>query len=204
MPEDSSAERVQTMRAFGAKVTLTPREAAMEGAIDYARSEAARGNALLLDQFSNPDNPAAHERSTAPEIHRDTGGKLTHFVSAMGTTGTIMGCAAYFRRAAPQVKIVGVHPAEGARIPGIRAWSTKYRPRIYQPERLDRILRVSEQDAIATARRLARVEGIFAGVSSGGAVWAALKLAAELEHGEIVCIICDRGSRYLSTGLFEE
>lgn len=202
MPENATAERVQTMRAFGATVTLTSEARGMEGAIDYAREQVAMSRAVMLDQFANPDNPAAHERTTGPEIWRDTDGQVTHFVSAMGTTGTIMGCAQFFRKVAPHVKVVGVHPAEGAQIPGIRAWPVEYQPRIYEPERLDRILQVSQADAEHMARHMARVEGVFGGVSSGGAVSAALRVAEELDEGVIVVIICDRGDRYLSSGLF--
>lgn len=204
MPENATAERVQTMRAFGATVTLTRQERGMEGAIDYAREEVAGGRAIMLDQFANPDNPAAHERTTGPEIWRDTEGQVTHFVSAMGTTGTIMGCTKFFRKQAPHVKVVGVHPAEGAQIPGIRAWPVEYQPRIYEPELLDRIVQVSQTDAEEMTRHMARQEGVFGGVSSGGAVWAALRIAEEIEAGVIVAIICDRGDRYLSSGLFDE
>ncbi len=204
MPENATAERVQLMRAYGATVTLTPKERGMEGAIDYAREEVARGRGVMLDQFSNPDNPRAHELGTGPEIWRDTGGQITHFVSAMGTTGTIMGTARFFQATAPHVQIVGVHPAEGASIPGIRAWPIEYQPKIYEPERLNRIIRVSQLDAEATARNLARTEGILGGVSSGGALWAAIELAKELDTGHIVVIICDRGDRYLSSNLFNE
>lgn len=204
MPENATAERVQTMRAFGAQVTLTSKETGMEGAIDFARARVAAGEAIMLDQFSNPDNWSAHESTTGPEIWRDTRQSITHFVSSMGTTGTIMGVARFFERVAPDVRIVGVHPAEGAQIPGIRAWPEEYQPRIYEPSRLHRIIQVSQEDAEGTARHLARVEGVFAGVSSGGATWAALQLAQELDEGVIVVIVCDRGDRYLSSGLFAE
>ncbi len=202
MPENATAERVQTMRAYGAKVSLTSQEHGMEGAIDFARARLAEGNTIMLDQFSNPDNPRAHERGTGPEIWRDTEGRVTHFVSAMGTTGTIMGVSAFLRREAPHVQIIGVHPEEGSQIPGIRAWPDEYLPRIYDVERLSRIIRVTRDQAEDTARRLARVEGVLGGVSSGGAVCAALQLAEDIDEGVIVCIICDRGDRYLSSGLF--
>jgi cysteine synthase B len=202
MPENATAERVQTMRAFGAKVSLTPKDDGMEGAIDFARARVAEGNYVMLDQFSNPDNWAAHERTTGPEIWRDTDQQVTHFVTSMGTTGTAMGVARYFEREAPHVKVVGVHPAEGAQIPGIRAWPKEYEPRIYEKARLHRIIQVGQREAEEMARRLAREEGVFAGVSSGGATWAALRLASELDEGVIVVIICDRGDRYLSSGLF--
>jgi S-sulfo-L-cysteine synthase (O-acetyl-L-serine-dependent) len=202
MPDNATAERVQLMRAYGADVTLTPAADGMEGAIDYARAQVALGDCLMLDQFSNPDNPAAHERTTGPEIWEATDGKVTHFVSSMGTTGTIMGTCRYFRRIAPHVQVVGVHPAPGAQIPGIRAWPIEYQPKIYDPTELDSIINVSQADAEETARQLAREEGILAGVSSGGAVWAAFQLARELKSGVIVVIICDRGERYLSSDLF--
>jgi S-sulfo-L-cysteine synthase (O-acetyl-L-serine-dependent) len=202
MPGSATAERVQLMQAYGARVTLTPADAGMEGAIDYARAEVARGGCIMLDQFTNPDNPLTHERTTGPEIWRDTAGTITHFVSAMGTTGTIMGTGRFLKSQAPHVQVVGVHPDEGAQIPGIRAWPVEYQPKIYRPEELDQVVRVTQTDAEQTARRLAREEGILAGVSSGGAVWAALKLAAQLTHGVIVVIICDRGDRYLSSDLF--
>lgn len=202
MPENATAERVQTMRAFGALVSLTSEAGGMEGAIDFARARVEQGGCVMLDQFSNPDNWRAHEQTTGPEIWRDTGGQVTHFVSSMGTTGTAMGVARFFEKAAPHVEVIGVHPAEGAQIPGIRAWPEAYQPRIYEPQRLGRILRVSQGDAEKMARRLAREEGVFAGVSSGGATWAALQLTTEIEAGVVVVIICDRGDRYLSSGLF--
>ncbi len=202
MPANATAERVQLMQAYGARVTLTPSDAGMEGAIDYARAEVGRGGCVMLDQFSNPDNPLAHERGTGPEIWRDTAGTVTHFVSAMGTTGTIMGTGRFLKRQSPQVQVVGVHPAEGAHIPGIRAWAVEYQPKIYRPEELDLILQVTQADAERTTRSLARQEGILAGVSSGGATWAALQLASRLATGVIVVIICDRGGRYLSSDLF--
>ncbi len=202
MPANATAERIQTMEAFGAKVTLVSAQAGMEGAIDHARAEVARGGCVMLDQFSNPDNWMAHVRTTGPEVWRDTHGEVTHFVSSMGTTGTIMGTSRYLKEQNPAVQIVGVQPKDGAKIPGIRRWPEAYLPKIYEPARIDRIIDVSQEDAEATTRRLAAVEGVFGGVSSGGALWAALEVAAELEHGVIVVIICDRGDRYLSSGLF--
>ncbi|NUP07010.1 MAG: cysteine synthase CysM [Polyangiaceae bacterium] len=203
MPEGATAERVATMRAYGATVTLTPHDLGMEGSIDHARQLVARGGAIMLDQFSNPDNWRAHYRTTGPEIWRDTGGTVTHFVSAMGTTGTIMGTSRFLKEHEPAVTIVGVQPMDGAKIPGIRRWPEAYLPRIFERERVDRLVDISQEEAESTARRLARVEGVFAGVSSGGAVAAALRIAEELERGVIVVIICDRGDRYLSSGLFD-
>lgn len=199
MPANSTRERVLTMEAFGAKVTLTE---SIEAARDYALELAAKGEHLLLNQFENPDNYLAHYRSTGPEIFRDTQGKVTHFVSSMGTTGTIMGTSMYLKEQNPEIQIIGCQPSEGARIPGIRRWPPAYLPKIYQPERVDRIMDVSEEEAVAMARALAKEEGIFAGMSSGGAMTAALRLAAELEEGLIVSIVCDRGDRYLSSDLF--
>ncbi len=203
MPAGSTAERVATMRAFGATVTLTPDGAGMEGAIDHARAEVARGAGIMLDQFSNPDNWQAHYRGTGPEIWRDTGGAVTHFVSSMGTTGTIMGTSRFLKERSPAVTIVGVQPTDGSRIPGIRRWPVEYLPKIFEPERVDRVVDVTQADAEEMARRLARVEGVFGGVSSGGAVVAALRVAGELERGVVVVIICDRGDRYLSSDLFD-
>ncbi len=202
MPENSTAERVQTMEAFGAKVTLTPADKSMEGAIDYARAKVAEGGYLMLDQFSNPDNWMAHVRTTGPEIWRDTEGKVTHFVSSMGTTGTIMGTSRFLKEKSASVQIVGVQPTEGSRIPGIRRWPEAYLPKIYERDRVDRIVDVGQVDAENMARRLAQVEGVFSGVSSGGAVCAALEIVREIEEGVVVVIICDRGDRYLSSGLF--
>ena len=202
MPENMSVERRAVMAAFGARLVLTPREGSMEAAIDLANAMEARGEGLRLDQFSNPDNPAAHYESTGPEIWRDTAGRVTHFVSAMGTTGTIMGTGRYLKEQAPAVQIVGVQPDEGSSIPGIRRWPEAYLPRIYEPERVDRVIDVSQALAEQTTRDLAAREGIFAGVSSGGAVAAALQLSREVSGATIVCIICDRGDRYLSTGVF--
>ncbi len=202
MPENSTAERVQTMEAFGAKVTLTPASGSMEAAIDYARAKVAEGGYLMLDQFSNPDNWSAHYRTTGPEIWRDTNGTVTHFVSSMGTTGTIMGTSRYLKEQRASVQIVGVQPTDGSRIPGIRRWPEAYLPKIYEPSRVDRVVDVAQADAEAMARTLARVEGVFSGVSSGGALCAAIEVARELDEGVVVVIVCDRGDRYLSSGLF--
>jgi S-sulfo-L-cysteine synthase (O-acetyl-L-serine-dependent) len=202
MPEHMSLERRALMRAYGARLELTPRAGSMEAAIDRARELEAQGVGKILDQFSNPDNPRAHEEGTGPEIWRDTQGRITHFVSAMGTTGTIMGTARCLKAQSPAVQIIGVQPAEGSSIPGIRRWPPAYLPRIYEPTRVDRIIDVTQLEAEETARALAAQEGIFAGISSGGAVAAALKLSAELSDALIVSIICDRGDRYLSTGVF--
>jgi cysteine synthase B len=202
MPEHMSAERRGAMRAFGAEIVLTPREGSMEAAIDRARAMEAAGEGKVLDQFSNPDNPRAHYEGTGPEIWRDTSGRVTHFVSAMGTTGTIMGTSRYLKEQSEAVQIVGVQPTEGSSIPGIRRWPREYLPRIYEPRRVDRIVDISQEEAEGTTRELARREGIFAGVSSGGSVAAALGIAAEDPDAVICCIVCDRGDRYLSTGLF--
>jgi cysteine synthase B len=201
MPANSTRERVLTMEAFGAKVTLTE---SIESARDYAVEKAASGEYILLNQFENPDNYLAHYKSTGPEIFRDTDGQVTHFVSSMGTTGTIMGTSMYLKEQNPAIQIVGCQPTEGSKIPGIRRWPIEYRPKIYQPERVDRIMDISEEEATSMTRQLAKVEGVFAGMSSGGAVAASVRLAAELEEGLIVCILCDRGDRYLSSGLFGE
>lgn len=202
MPENATKERVDTMRAYGAKVVLTPAEGGIEGSRDYAEARVKSEGYYMLDQFSNPDNWKAHYRSTGPEIWRDTGREVTHFVSSMGTTGTIMGTSTYLKERNPDISIVGVQPDDEARIPGIRKWPEEYLPKIFQAEKVDRILQVSESEAREMTRRLAREEGIFAGMSSGGATAAALKLAGELESGCIVSIICDRGDRYLSSDLF--
>ncbi len=202
MPENMSMERRGLMRTFGAQVILTSRAGSMEEAIDTARAMEARGEGRILDQFSNPDNPMAHYLSTGPEIWRDTEGQVTHFVSAMGTTGTIMGVSRYLKERNPGISIVGVQPAPGSSIPGIRRWPESYLPKIYEPARVDRVMDVTQADAEAMARRLAAEEGIFCGISSGGAVKAALALSAELTDAVIVSIICDRGDRYLSTGVF--
>jgi cysteine synthase B len=202
MPEHMSLERRAVMKAYGAKLVLTPKEGSMEAAIDKARELEAAGKGLILDQFSNQDNPQAHIEGTGPEIWRDTDGKVTHFVSAMGTTGTIMGTSRFLKTKNPQIEIVGVQPMEGASIPGIRRWPEAYLPKIYDASRVDRIIDVSQQDAEQTTRELAAKEGIFAGISSGGAVAAALKLSQTVENAVIVAIICDRGDRYLSTDVF--
>ena len=202
MPEHMSVERQGAMRAFGAEIVLTPKAGSMEAAIDTALEMEARGEGYRLDQFSNPDNPAAHYATTGPEIWNETQGRVTHFVSAMGTTGTIMGTGRYLKEQQPAVEIIGVQPDEGSNIPGIRRWPQAYLPRIYDPAGVDRIIDISQTVAEQTTRELAAREGIFAGVSSGGAVAAALQLAAEVEDAVIVVIICDRGDRYLSTGLF--
>jgi len=207
MPENATAERVKVMRAFGAKVILTPAARGMEGTIDHAREKVAAGGYLMLDQFANPDNWRAHVETTGPEIWRDTDGKITHFVSAMGTTGTIMGVSRYFEEKAPHVRIIGCQPTEGSSIPGIRRWPKEYLPKIYEAPRVHRIVDVAQVDAERTTRALARTEGVFAGVSSGGAVWAARQICAELDaagqDGTVVCIICDRGDRYVSSPLFD-
>lgn len=202
MPEHMSVERRGAMRAYGAEIILVSREGGMEEARDLACKMADEGEGRVLDQFANPDNPLAHYESTGPEIWRDTQGTITHFVSSMGTTGTIMGTSRYLKEQNPDIQIVGVQPTEGSSIPGIRRWPEAYLPRIYDPLRVDRVIDVSQQDAEDTMRALAAREGIFAGVSSGGAVAAALRLGTELDNAVIVAIICDRGDRYLSTGVF--
>jgi S-sulfo-L-cysteine synthase (O-acetyl-L-serine-dependent) len=203
MPDDATVERVKTMRAFGAEVVLTPAERTIEHSRELAEAMVAAGEGVMLDQFANADNPAAHERTTGPEIWRDTGGRVTHFVSSMGTTGTIMGVSRALKARNPAVTIVGVQPTEGSSIPGIRRWSPAFTPRIFEPERVDRIEDVSAAEAVAMTRRLAREEGVFAGMSSGGAVTAALRIASELAQGVVVVIVCDRGDRYLSSTLFD-
>ena len=202
MPEHLSIERRQTMKAYGADLVLVSKEAGMEGARDLAEQMQREGRGKILDQFSNPDNPAAHYESTGPEIWRDTAGKVTHFVSSMGTTGTIMGCSRYLKERNPAIHIVGVQPEEGAQIPGIRKWAAEYVPRICDYDRVDRMVYVSQLAAEETTRHLAAEEGIFAGISSGGALFAALQLNEELDNAVIVTIVCDRGDRYLSTGVF--
>jgi cysteine synthase B len=204
MPEHMSVERRAVMKAFGAEIILVSKAASMEGARDLALEMQARGEGHVLDQFSNPDNPLAHYEGTGPEIWRDTGGAITHFVSSMGTTGTIMGTSRYLKEVNPAVEIVGVTPAEGSSIPGIRRWPKEYLPSIFDATRVDRTIEVSQADAERTTLELAAKEGIFAGISSGGAVAAALSLSHEVEHAVIVAIICDRGDRYLSTGIFPD
>lgn len=203
MPENSTAERVQTMKAFGAKVVLTPAYESIEGSIDYAHKKVAEGGYFMLNQFANPDNYQAHYRTTGPEIWNDTKGKITHFVSSMGTTGTIMGVSRYLKEKNPDIQIVGIQPVEGSKIPGIRRWPKEYLPKIFDPSRVDKTIDVSEEEAVEMARRLAAEEAIFGGMSSGGAVAGTIKLAESIEKGYIVCIICDRGDRYLSSDLFD-
>ncbi len=203
MPDNSTQERILTMEAFGAKVILTPAAISMEGARDYAENKVKEGGYIMLDQFGNEDNWKGHYRSTGPEIWKDTEGKITHFVSSMGTTGTIMGTSRYLKEKNPNIQIVGVQPGEGARIPGIRRWPIEYLPKIFDASRVDRTIDVTEEEAIHTTRLLAKKEAIFAGMSSGGAMAIAIKLAQELKEGVIVSIVCDRGDRYLSTDLFE-
>jgi len=202
MPENQSIERRQTMRAFGAELVLTPREGGMELCRDVADKMRDEGQGIILDQFANPDNPLAHIEGTGPEIWRDTDGKITHFVSSMGTTGTIMGTSAFLKTQNPAIQIVGCQPEEGSQIPGIRKWPEAYLPKIFDRSRVDRVENVSQADAEAMTRRLAMEEGIFAGISSGGALAVALRLSQELENAVIVTIVCDRGDRYLSTGVF--
>ena len=202
MPEDLSVERAQTMKAFGAELVLTPRSGGMEFARDLAESMQREGQGRVLDQFANADNPGVHEGTTGPEIWNDTGGRITHFVSAMGTTGTITGVSRYLKAQNAAVRVVGAQPAEGSRIPGIRKWPEAYLPRIYDPRGVDEIVHVSQADAEDMARRLAREEGLFAGISAAGACWVALQLAARVDDATIVFVACDRGDRYLSTGVF--
>ena len=202
MPENLSIERRQSMSAYGAEIILTPKSGGMEQARDLAEKMRAEGQGIILDQFANPDNPLAHYESTAPEIWRDTQGKVTHFVSSMGTTGTIMGCSRFFKEQSTPVKVIGVQPEEGAQIPGIRKWSPAYLPKIFDAKRVDEMIYVSQPEAEDMTRRLAREEGIFAGISSGGALVAALRVSAAVENAVIVFIMCDRGDRYLSTGVF--
>ena len=204
MPENQSVERHQNMRAFGAELILTPQAGSMELARDIAMAMQARKEGIVLDQFSNFDNPRAHYEGTAPEIWRATQGRITHFVSSMGTTGTIMGAGRYFKEQNTNIQIVGVQPEDGAQIPGIRKWSGEYLPKIYTPKQLDKLVYVGQKNAEITTRRLAKEEGIFAGISSGGALFAALDIAATLEHAVIVSIACDRGDRYLSTGVYSQ
>lgn len=202
MPESATAERVKTMRAYGAVVHLTPADKGMEGTIDYARAKVAQGGFFMLDQFSNPDNPIAHYETTGPEIWRDTEGQVTHFVSSMGTTGTIMGVSRFLKEKNPSVRIIGAQPTDGSCIPGIRRWPKEYLPQIYEQERVDEIVDVSQAQAEHCTRELSQKEGVFAGISSGGAVHCAFEVAKRLQSGLIVAIICDRGDRYLSGSVF--
>lgn len=203
MPENSTKERVQTMRAYGALVSLTPAEGGMEAAIDFAKNKVAKEGYITLDQFNNPDNPKMHYQTTGPEIYSATQGKITHFVSAMGTTGTIMGVSKYLKEQNPTIQIIGTQPGDDAKIPGIRKWPEAYLPGIYNPKNVDQLIDVTEDEAREMTRRLANEEGIFAGMSSGGAVATALKIIPQLSEGLVVCIICDRGDKYLSTDLFD-
>ncbi|OGT03572.1 MAG: cysteine synthase B, partial [Gallionellales bacterium RIFCSPLOWO2_02_60_31] len=202
MPDNQSMERRQTMHAFGAELVLTPKEGSMELARDTAERLRAEGRGIILDQFANPDNPLAHYEGTAPEIWRDTQGRLTHFVSSMGTTGTIMGCSRYFKEKNLNIQIIGVQPEEGAQIPGIRKWPPAYLPKIYDGRNVDSLEYVNQREAEEMTRRLAREEGIFCGISSGGALAVALRISQQVENATIAFIVCDRGDRYLSTGIF--
>ncbi|ANB02905.1 cysteine synthase CysM [Ectothiorhodospira sp. BSL-9] len=202
MPENMSSERRATMKAFGAEIILVTKGEGMEGARDLAQQMQAEGKGRVLDQFANADNPRAHYETTGPELWRDTQGQITHFVSSMGTTGTIMGVSRYLKEQNPNIQIIGVQPTEGSSIPGIRRWPEAYLPRIFDPAAVDRVIDVSQDEAEKTMRRLAAEEGIFSGVSSGGAMAAALRLSAELENAVIASIVCDRGDRYISTGVF--
>jgi len=203
MPEDATRERVLTMEAFGAKVVLTPKENSMEGAIDYANAQVAKGGYFMLNQFGNPDNPLMHYNTTGPEIFRDTNQQVTHFVSSMGTTGTIMGVSKYLKEQNPGIQIIGCQPKDGSKIPGIRKWPEAYLPTIFDKKRVDRVIEIAEKDARVMAKKLAREEAIFSGMSSGGAAHASIELAKELTEGVIVFIVCDRGDRYLSSDLFD-
>jgi cysteine synthase B len=204
MPEHLSVERRQTMRAFGAEIVLTPREGGMEAARDLAERMVREKKGTMLDQFANPDNPRVHYETTGPEIWRDTEGRLTHFVSSMGTTGTIMGCSRFFKEKNAKIRVIGCQPQEGSQIPGIRKWPEAYLPKIYDQARVDRLEYVSQAEAEEMTRRLAREEGLFAGISSGGAVHVALRISRELRNAVIVTIVCDRGDRYLTTGVFPD
>lgn len=202
MPEDLSIERAQTMKAYGAELILTPRSGGMEYARDLAEQMQKDGKGRVLDQFANGDNPQVHFETTGPELWQQTGGRITHFVSAMGTTGTITGVGRYLKQRNPAVRIIGAQPSEGSRIPGIRKWPEAYLPKIYDPAQVDELVLVSQADAEDMARRLARQEGLFAGISAAGAAWVALQLAQQVENATIVFVVCDRGERYLSTGVF--
>jgi cysteine synthase B len=203
MPENATSERIKSMKAYGAEVILTPAEKTIEHSRQKAEEMANSGEYLMLNQFANPDNYRMHYQTTGPEIWRDTQGEITHFVSAMGTTGTIMGVSRYLKEQNPGVQIVGTQPTEGSSIPGIRRWSPEFLPDIYEPERVDQIIDVSEDEATQMTRRMAQEEGIMAGMSSGGALTAAIRIAKQIDQGTIVCITCDRGDRYLSSDLFE-
>lgn len=203
MPENSTLERVQTMRAYGAKVTLTPADVGIEGSRDYAENKVKTEGFIMLNQFANNDNWKAHYKTTGPEIWRDTNGEVTHFVSAMGTTGTIMGTSTFLKEKNNTIQIVGAQPTDNSKIPGIRKWPEAYLPKIFDAKKVDQIIEVSEEEARSMTKRLAKEEGVFAGMSSGGSVTAALKLASQIDSGVIVAIICDRGDRYLSSGLFD-
>ncbi|MEC7263469.1 MAG: cysteine synthase CysM [Bacteroidota bacterium] len=203
MPENSTKERVQTMRAYGAKVTLTPADVGIEGARDYAESKVKNEGFIMMNQFSNDDNWKAHYKTTGPEIWRDTEGQITHFVSSMGTTGTIMGTSTFLKEQNPNIQIVGVQPTDESKIPGIRKWPQEYLPKIFDPKKVDKVMEVSELEATLMAKKLAKEEGIFAGMSSGGAATVAFRLAELLDSGTIVSIVCDRGDRYLSSDLFD-
>ena len=202
MPEDLSIERAQTMKAFGAELILTPKSGGMEYARDLADNMAAQGKGRILDQFANADNPRIHYETTGPEIWEQTGGKVSHFVSAMGTTGTITGVSRYLKEKNPAIRIIGAQPSEGSRIPGIRKWPQEYLPKIYDPSHVDELIYVSQNDAEETCRQMARSEGIFAGISAAGACWVAQQVAKTVQNATIVFIVCDRGDRYLSTGVF--
>ena len=202
MPEDLSIERAQTMKAFGAELVLTPRSGGMEYARDLAEQMQRDGKGQVLDQFANADNPLSHYEGTGPEIWNDTQGRVTHFVSAMGTTGTITGVSKFLKEKNPAIRVIGAQPSEGSRIPGIRKWPAAYMPAIYDPSHIDETIEVSQADAEDMARRLAREDGLFAGISAAGACWAALEVAKQVENATIVFIVCDRGDRYLSTGVF--
>ncbi|CAM5224034.1 cysteine synthase CysM [Alishewanella longhuensis] len=202
MPANATEERKASMRAYGAELILVSKEQGMEGARDLALQMQAEGKGIVLDQFNNTDNPAAHYASTGPELWQQTNGTITHFVSSMGTTGTIMGTSRYLKAQNPAIQIIGLQPAEGASIPGIRRWPVEYLPGFYEQDRVDHVIDITQEDALDTMRRLAKEEGIFAGVSSGGSVYAALRLAEQIDNAVIVAIICDRGDRYLSSGIF--
>jgi S-sulfo-L-cysteine synthase (O-acetyl-L-serine-dependent) len=204
MPEHLSVERRQTMRAFGAEIILTPQQGGMEAARDLAERMVREKKGIMLDQFANPDNPRVHYETTGPEIWRDTEGRITHFVSSMGTTGTIMGCSRFFKEKNAKIQVIGCQPQEGSQIPGIRKWPQAYLPKIYDAARVDRLEYVSQAEAEEMTRRLAREEGIFAGISSGGAIHVALRLSRELKNALIVSVVCDRGDRYLTTGVFPD